>query len=94
MRDLPLRKSHNQDPIDETPATNNVNSSITNVANTNANNNNYSPPKISILRRNDSSYENKIYGNAMLAAYNYSRDFKVKYALISHSYSTSLEASL
>ncbi len=35
--------------------------------------------------------ESKIFGNVLVAGYNFKKDFKLKYSMIGHNYSTSLE---
>jgi hypothetical protein len=48
---------------------------------------------MSILKRSDSlREENKIFGNVLVAAYNFKKDFKVKYSMTSHTYSTNIES--
>lgn len=44
------------------------------------------------MRRYDSISDERISGNVLLAAYNFKKEFKVKYSLIGHTYSTNIES--
>ena len=51
-----------------------------------------SPLKQSVLRKNESITEEKVNGNVMMACHNYKKDFRVKYCMTSHSYTSNIEA--
>ena len=51
-----------------------------------------SPQKQTILKRTDSSIEDKVHGNVLISAYNYKKDFRVQYSLVNHTYSTNIES--
>ena len=45
------------------------------------------------MKRNDSiSEDNKICGNVLVAGFNFKKDFRLKYSMINHSYSTNIES--
>ena len=41
---------------------------------------------------NENINANKIHGNALVAGYNFKKDFKIQYSLNGHTYSTNLES--
>jgi hypothetical protein len=47
--------------------------------------------KQTVLKKNDSITEDKVNGNVLISAYNYKKDFRVKYCMINHSYSVNIE---